>query len=142
MTDRPSNHGRAAFCKADIDDAKRRRPAVELQAYAAARGLEFRGRGMLAGFRGALPAHPEYMYNLMRGVLPGGRFGVVVHELLQTHCANDQSMDGSFYAVVVKAPGATWRSVLKPDKSWLPYVGWLFDKGEELDDRKGPFTVT
>ena len=39
------------------------------------------GSGMLAGFRGALPALEEEQDNLMRGVLPGGRWGVLLHEV-------------------------------------------------------------
>ena len=45
-------HGYAAFAPEDREDAKRRRPAATLEGYAAERGLEYRGRGMLAGFRG------------------------------------------------------------------------------------------
>ena len=115
------DHGYAAFAPEDREDAKRRRPAVSLEGYAAERGLEYRGRGMLAGFRGGLPRWEEEQHNLMRGVLPGGRFGVLLHELLKSHTESSE-MPGTFYGVRTSSTVGFWRS-LKPDRHDIPVIG-------------------
>ncbi len=138
MSDRPRNHGHASFAPEDVEDAKRGAPAVSLDGYAAARGLEMKQRGSLAGFRMALPNHPEETFNLMRGVLPGGRFGVMFHQLLQTHFGPEDSRDmsGSFHRVRTSNPPGSLRRALVPDRTWIPYIGsWLNAPTEQAPDQ-------
>jgi len=71
---------KAAFSREDVADAKRGAPAVSLAGYAADRGLQFLDHATPAGYRTAVPCEPEFQFNLMRGPLPGGEFGVVGHE--------------------------------------------------------------
>ena len=77
------SHGYAAFAREDVADAKRGHPASSLHGYAAARGLEWLDRRAAAGFSAADPGYPDHRFNVMRGVLPGGRFGVAFHQLLE-----------------------------------------------------------
>ena len=127
-------HGYAAFAPEDREDAKRRHPAVTLEAYAAERGLEFRGQGMLAGFRGALPAFDEEQDNLMRGVLPGGRWGVLLHRRYQTHDEHG-SMPGSFHGVRTSSDVGFWRSIT-PDRTDIPILGNFLDPKDSDEPAK------
>ena len=122
-------HGYAAFAPEDREDAKRRRPAATLEGYAAERGLEYRGRGMLAGFRGGLPMWEEEQHNLMRGVLPGGRWGVLLHELLKTH-GESTAMPGTFHGVRTSSTIGFWRSI-RPDRHDIPVIGDFLDSPTE-----------
>jgi hypothetical protein len=80
---------RAAFSAEDVPDAKRGQPDVELPKYAAARELEFLDRGTPAGYRAALPGSPDVQHNVMRGVLPGGAYGILAHETLEIGYSTD-----------------------------------------------------
>ena len=71
---------KAAFSREDVADAKRGAPAVSLAGYAADRGLQFLDHATPAGYRTAVPCDPAFQFNLMRGPLPGGEFGLVGHE--------------------------------------------------------------
>jgi hypothetical protein len=132
-------HGYAAFAPEDREDARRRRPAVTLEDWAAERGLEFLGRAPAAGFRPALPRHLEYVHNLVRGTLPGGRFGIACHELVQTHTRSKGGMPGTYHGKYVANPGGL-RRALRPDRRWLPVIGPWLTPADEDDDR--PFGVT
>jgi hypothetical protein len=125
---RPRDHGYSAFARADVGDAKRGHPAGSLEEYARSRRLELHARASLAGFRMALPGHQEYQHNLVRGVLPGGRWGILLHELLQTHSGT--TMPGSFWGVRINSPGSVWRSLV-PDRTDLPVVGWFLDPARD-----------
>lgn len=125
----PDRHGYAAFDRADIEDARRRRPPAALDGYAAERGLEFRDRALLAGFRSASPPFPEQQFNLMRGMLPGGRFGVLFHELLKTH-GPGVSMPGVFHSVSTSSTEGFWRSMI-PDRTDIPFLGAFLDAKED-----------
>lgn len=94
--------GHAAFDPADIDDARRGRPAVSLQAFATANGLDYRNAEIYNGFLSTLPLWPDYTFNVCRGVFPGGRLGQVGHELLEM-AASEGSIraGGTFYDVRV-----------------------------------------
>src|SRR5690349_13830615 len=95
---------RMAFSRDDVEDAKRGRPASDLTAYAAARGLEHLGSRTPAGFRVALPCDEERQFDVMRGVLPGGAYGVLAHEALGIPWTGDSSdWNGTFYGVRVTA---------------------------------------
>lgn len=83
--------GHAAFDPADIDDARRGHPAVSLQAFATANGLDYRNAEIFNGFLSTLPLWPEYTFNMCRGVFPGGRLGQVGHELLEM--AGERGLD-------------------------------------------------
>jgi hypothetical protein len=56
---RTKDRNRAAFAKADVEDAKRGHPAFDLRDYAARRGLEFIDHDTPAGFRAVVPCEPE-----------------------------------------------------------------------------------
>lgn len=134
-------HGYAAMAREDVADAKRRRAARSLEAYAAARGLERLGSGHPPGWAPALPRFAEEQQELLRGVLPGGRDGVLLHGLIQTHRRDEAGSDmpGSYWGVVVKSPPGTLRKALRPNRTWIPVLGRLFDDG--LDDATVPFGV-
>lgn len=77
-----------------IADGFRGRPDVDLSGYAASRGLDFRGQAGIAGYFGAFTFTSELQWNVIRGVLPGGRNGVLLHHVgvLDPH-----SSSGQFY---------------------------------------------
>lgn len=128
MSDRPGNHAFAAFDPADVDDAKRGRPDFDLSGYAAERGLEFfPGMTQLAAFGQALPRFKEYGFNLMRGALPGGEFGVLLHEAWEVETTGEGDnrrfvLPGPYYGVVHKGRGSA------TPLSFLPVVGHLFSR--------------
>src|SRR3954470_23943843 len=115
---------RAAFARADVEDSKRGLPALELREYAAARGLEFLDHAPAAGFRTALPCDEERQFNVMRGVLPGGAYGVLAHEALGIPWTDDSSdWNGTFYGLRVTAT----RKMRKRDAlAFVPVVGNFF----------------
>ena len=93
--------GHAAFAREDVEDARRGRPAVDLDGYAAARGLTPRGQALLARFSVAQPRWPDYTFNVLTGELAPGVLGVVEHELEEIE-VNDNarlSMTGGFHDV-------------------------------------------
>jgi hypothetical protein len=122
---RTRNHGYAALAKGDVADAKRGHPDVDLAGYAAHRGLEvFRG-AMAAGFRAALPVFEEYRFNVLRGLLPGGCYGLMFHELMEVRHRGSASMSGSLYGVYARTPGRWRLRDFLPDRSDIPYIGEL-----------------
>jgi hypothetical protein len=62
-------------------DGFRGRPDSDLSGYAAERGLAFRGQSGAAGYFGAFSFAKELQWNMMRGILPGGRTGVLLHHV-------------------------------------------------------------
>jgi hypothetical protein len=97
-----TDFGVAAFTQEDVEDARRRRPNVDLSGYAASRGLEYVGSGIANGFRATTAAWPEYIFNSMRGVLAGGEFGLVQHELQEfpvEETGRFEGISGSFFGV-------------------------------------------
>jgi hypothetical protein len=96
---KPRKISRAAFARADVDDAKRGYPDVDLQGYAADRGLEYLNSALPSGFVGVMPQYPDYVYNCMRGSFDR-EFGVLAHELYEIEADSDGvDMNGQFYAV-------------------------------------------
>jgi hypothetical protein len=129
---RTRNHGYAGLAKEDVPDAKRGHPDVELGDYAAHRGLEvFRG-AMAAGFRAALPVFEEYRFNLLRGLLPSGCYGLMFHELMEVPHRGSASMSGTLYAVYARTPGRWRLRDFLPDRSDIPIIGEL------LSDLRNP----
>ncbi|WP_205698296.1 hypothetical protein [Conexibacter sp. SYSU D00693] len=122
--------GYAALAREDVKDARRRRPDVDLAPYAAARGLDHLGSQNAAGYFAALPLDEQLQFNVLRGTLPGGRPGCLFHWVRAWPAPNGESSGGTFYGWVWNPPlpKGWW----KPDKSDLPYVGWLFN-GREVD---------
>src|SRR5215217_5761499 len=127
-----SRHGYAAFAAADVADARRRRPAVDLRDYAATRGLEWLDRTSPAGFSAAVPGFEAYRYNVARGVLPGGRFGALFHQLLEVPVTGSPNISGTLYGSVVKTGGRWWMPSL-PDRTDIPFIGDFLDPRN--DDR-------
>jgi hypothetical protein len=119
------SHGFAAFAAADVADARRGRPAVSLEAYAATRGLEWLDRQSVAGLQAAIPSFAEYRFNVARGVLPGGRFGVVFHQLLEVPVTRRPNISGTLHGTRVRV-GRWWRPGL-PSRTDLPFVGAFLD---------------
>lgn len=98
---RPSfNH--AALDRADIEDAKRGYPAVSLHHFAATNGLGYTNNALHPGFLSNLPKWPDYVFNVCHGTFPGGRLGVLQHELLELETDQDGIRGGgTFYSVRV-----------------------------------------
>src|SRR5215211_1159355 len=113
---------RAAFSQADVEDAKRGYPDFDLRDYATRGGLEFLDHGTPAGFRAAVPCAEELQSSVLRGMLPGGEYGVIAHEGLEIGTSVDGfDWGGSFYGVRVIAKGGG--GVL----GLLPVVNWFFE---------------
>jgi len=100
-------HGYASFSRDDTEDAKRGEPAGTLDAYAAARGLTAMGQVKLTAFRSLLPEWPDYIFNVVRGVLPGGAIGVLEHELQEVPTSTSRGIEwgGTFYDAHFTAKG-------------------------------------
>jgi hypothetical protein len=124
-----AEHGYAAFARADVADARRGHPASSLEAYAAERGLEWLGRQSAAGFSAAFPGFPEYRYNAARGVLPGGRYGVLFHQLLEVPVTGSPNVSGTLYGSTVKYKGRGWWWL--PDRTDIPFIGPFLDSPPE-----------
>ncbi|MDA0183091.1 hypothetical protein OJ997_22470 [Solirubrobacter phytolaccae] len=126
-----ARHGYAAFARADVADARRGHPATSLADYAAARGLEWLDRRSAAGYSAAFPGFEEYRYNAVRGVLPGGRHGVLFHQLLEVPVTGSPNVSGTLHASTVKVKNRRW---WMPDRTDIPYIGAFLDT--PTDDRE------
>lgn len=94
--------GTAAFDPADVDDARRGRPEVSLEGFAAATGLTYKGTEQAGQFLATLPTWPDYLFNVCRGTLPAGRYGVVDHELYEVRAHNGSvAAAGEFHDLYV-----------------------------------------
>jgi len=58
---------------------------ANLSRYAAERGLEALGSSTPGGYLAAMPAEEALRFNVMRGVLPGGAYGVLFHHRVAWH---------------------------------------------------------
>lgn len=99
---RASGFGHAAFDPIDAEDARRGYPAVTLSDFAASAGLDHREAAVYGAFVSTQPEWPEYTFNVCSGPFPGGRLGLIGHELLELE-ASDGSIrsGGAFYNVRV-----------------------------------------
>src|SRR6478736_3052794 len=97
MIDSPTPRlpGYGAFARADVADARRRRPDADLSSYAASRRLDALGSRNAAGFFAALPLDEQLQFNVLRGPLPGGEQGIVFHHVLPLHVDPDGSVVGA-----------------------------------------------
>ncbi|MEQ1700764.1 MAG: hypothetical protein ABMA25_11675 [Ilumatobacteraceae bacterium] len=126
---RPSfNH--AALDRADIEDAKRGYPAVSLQPFAAAAGLGYTNNELHGGFLSNLPKFPGYVFNVCHGTFPGGRLGLLQHELLELETDQDGIRGGgTFYSVRVVTRYSTKELLgVTGDPIEAPFLGnaaWL-----------------
>src|SRR5947208_6805887 len=103
----PRLPGYGAFARADVADARRRRPDVDLSGYAARRGLDMLGSRNAAGFFAALPLDEQLQFNVLRGPLPGGDQGLLFHHVLPLPVEPDGSVvnAGALYGYVYNPPG-------------------------------------
>jgi hypothetical protein len=116
-----AKHNRTAFSKEDVPDSKRGYPDFDLRDYGARRGLEFLDHGTPAGFRAAVPSEEEHQWNVLRGTLPGGAYGVLANEALDVGFTTDTpDWTGTFYGTRVVAKGN-----LAGGLAFLPVVGWF-----------------
>lgn len=138
---RTRNHGYAALAREDVPDAKRGHPDVELGDYAARHGLEVLRGAMAAGFRAALPVFEEYRFNVLRGLLPGGCYGLMFHELMEVPHRGSASMSGRLYGVYARTPGRWRLRDLLPDRSDIPIVGELLSDLQNPREDTSPPTV-
>lgn len=104
----------AAFGWRDILDARRGHPKHDLRAYAEARGLEFAGSRPPRGYETILPSREGQIFNVVAGMLSGGRPGVIAHERLRVPAAGGKPpQGGGWWGVSYSSrPG---ESVLRPD---------------------------
>lgn len=122
------NH--AALDRADIEDAKRGYPAVSLQPFAAAAGLGYTNNELHGGFLSNLPKFPDYVFNVCRGAFPGGRLGLLQHELLELETDQDGIRGGGTYFSVRVVTRYSTKELLgvTGDPIEAPFVGnsaWL-----------------
>ena len=126
-----------AFAPSDVDDAKRGRPEVNLDAFAAAHGLESVGSVLVGAFTGILPMWPDYVFNAARGEVTPGRFGLVEHELheISLRPDGDLAMPGSFHRTATRNRFSVGRLVgiegtpknepFAADSAWAPSTAVL-----------------
>jgi hypothetical protein len=84
-----------------MEDGWRGRPDVDLRDWAASRGLDFRDQANQVGYLGAFTWAKELQWNVVRGELPGGERGVLLHEVKLL----DPDAPGTFYGVHSKTAG-------------------------------------
>jgi hypothetical protein len=88
-------------------DAEREHPDVDLLDYADARGLSHRGNTTQIGFMAALGMSEDLQFNILRGTLPGGESGIVLHEmrvLTQEDTGGEGQIFGLDYAKQIGGP--------------------------------------
>lgn len=128
----------AAYTAADVEDARRGHPAVDLSPYARAHGLEPLGNALVGHFGGLNPLWPDYVFNVMRGELVAGRFGTVQHELdeVELDDGGDPRQGGTYYGQRSNAkPGLRNLIGLKktpPNEPFAAQAMWLPATGVKL----------
>jgi hypothetical protein len=137
MAKRPRSHGFAAFAPEDVADARAGRPAGDLRAYGAERGLEWLDRARPLGFAAASPGFDEYRFSVLRGPLPGGRHGVLMHQLMEIPVTGSPNVSGRLYGSVVRSGGSWWRPRL-PNRTDIPIIGDFLDPPAD-DSPREPF---
>lgn len=137
MARRPRNHGYAAFAPEDVADARAGRPPAELREYGAARGLEWLDHARPLGFSAATPGFDEYRYSVLRGELPGGRHGVLMHQLMEVPVTGSPNVSGTLHGSVVRTGGRWWLPSW-PNRTDIPIIGDFLDPPTDHSPRE-PF---
>lgn len=137
MAKRPRSHGFAAFAPEDVADARAGRPPGDLRSYGEERGLEWLDRARPLGFTAASPGFDEYRFSVLRGMLPGGRHGVLMHQLLEVPVTGSPNVSGRLYGSVVRSGGSWWRPRL-PNRTDIPVIGDFLDPPTD-DSPREPF---
>ena len=91
--------------------------APDLQAYAASRGLDYRGTMMQPGYEAVMLGRDEHERNVVRGTLPGGEYGVLFHEWATF------DLDGAGYPTTLPDPevASTLGDRLEALDMWLHF---------------------
>ncbi|WP_322936372.1 hypothetical protein [Nocardioides bizhenqiangii] len=137
MAKRPRQHGFAAFAPEDVADARAGRPPGDLREYGASRGLAWLDRARPLGFSAGSPGFDEYRFSVLRGDLPGGRYGVLMHQLMEIPVTKSPNVSGKLYGSVVKS-GGSWWSFSLPNRTDIPIVGDFLDPPTDHSPRE-PF---
>jgi hypothetical protein len=137
MAKRPRQHGFAAFAPEDVADARAGQPPGDLRAYGAERGLAWLDRARPLGFTAASPGFDEYRFSVLRGALPGGRYGVLMHQLMEVPVTGSPNVSGQLYGSVVKS-GGRWWSLSLPNRTDIPIIGAFLDPSDD-DSPREPF---
>lgn len=98
-------HSSAAYARDDIEDARRGAPAVSLEGWASARGLEWMGSTLPGAFSTVMPRWSQHVFNLCRGSLSPHRHGFVDHELDEISLGDNgrPTTPGGYHGVRVNA---------------------------------------
>ncbi|MGZ4200615.1 MAG: hypothetical protein ACXVRH_00995 [Thermoleophilaceae bacterium] len=106
--------------RALIENAERGRPDFDLSAWAACRGLDFRGGMPQSGHLSiTCPWSKDVLFNVVRGHWPGGTYGVLCHE---TRMLTGYS-HGIFHGGAISEPGMDWKGLLNPLELFVPLIG-------------------
>lgn len=130
-------HNHTAFAREDVDDARRGAPATSLEGWAADRGLAFVPSGLMGSFVTVLPRFEQYTFNVCRGAVVPGRYGMLAH-LLEELPATDGEIDGggTFYGtrLVTKRGLGSFFGVEKarPDEPFAANAAWAPTTGVAL----------
>jgi hypothetical protein len=102
-------------------------PEVDLREYAELRGLEHRGSASQVGYLAAFPMSEELQFNVLRGELPGGEYGVVFHDvkILEGTGHFGEQHATQFAGPKVRRFDLSFRDLL-PFGDWLPSKSPLF----------------
>jgi hypothetical protein len=120
--------GYGAVARADVKDARRRRPEGTLEAWAAARGLDHLGSRNAAGYFAVLPLDEQLQFDVTRGVLPGGRDGCLFRWLRPWPVGMDGEPSRGQFVERVFNPGrgsGHWKRL-------IPVIGDLLSSDVEL----------
>ena len=120
-----ASFGHAAFDRADIEDARRGHPALSLEPFATASGLDYSNNEIHSTFISTLPLWPQYIFNICRGAF-GARLGQVSHELLEMEATEGSIRGGGTFYDVRVTTRRSMRDMLNlgdgdPDNS--PFAG-------------------
>lgn len=131
------SHNHTAFAREDVDDARRGAPAASLEPWADGRGLTFVPAGLIGTFVTVLPRFEQYTFNVCRGEVSAGRYGLLAH-LLEELPAMDGKIDGggTFYGtrLVTKRGLGSFFGIEKarPDEPFAANAGWAPTTGVAL----------
>lgn len=122
-------------------------PASDLRGYAQARGLEYLESRNPMGYWGVVPADERLQFNVVRGVLPGGRHGILFHNLREVALWYHEDFHDWHAAIGAEVHGLTFDTEDVPfdPKDLLklaPVVGMFVDDSDKRPAVAGiPITV-